>query len=133
LGATMIATVAAATALAGSPKPGFHYENADDHGTTVNVITLMVAEDGTLSASGSDPKCMKGDTYAGFVVSKPIDASDGKFEFDGKAASTLADGPPKVKLELKGKFTSSKHAKGSYKLEGCDGKVKFKTDWTLGG
>ena len=131
-----MALVSAATAFAGgvSPKPGFHYTNADDHGTTVNVITLMVAEDATLSASGSDPKCKDAaGSYAGFVVAKPIDASNGKYEFEGKATSTLSSGPPKVKVHLKGKFTSAKHSKGSYTLEGCDGKVRFKTDWTLGG
>jgi hypothetical protein len=132
---TAVFAVAAASALAAtSPKPGFHYTNADDHGTTVNVITLMVAEDATLSASGSDPKCKdSAGSYAGFAIAKPIDASNGKFEFEGKANSTLSSGPPKVKVHLKGKFTSAKHSKGSYTLEGCSGKVKFDTDWTLGG
>jgi hypothetical protein len=132
--AGVIALVAATTALAASPKPGFHYDNADDHGTTVNVITLTVAEDATLTASGYDPKCKDSDDlYRGFQITKPVDASNGKFEFNGKATNTNAEGPAKVKVHLKGKFTSSKHAKGSYTLEGCNGKTKFKTDWTLGG
>jgi hypothetical protein len=133
---TAVSAVAAASALAAaSPKPGYHYETVETHdGTAVNVITLAVAEDATFTASGADPKCQdESGLYKGFSIEKPIDASDGKFEFNGKAASTLPDGPAKVKVHLKGKFTSSKHSKGSYTLEGCDGKVRFKTGWTLGG
>jgi hypothetical protein len=129
-----IVALGAATALAAAPKPGFHFENTDVHGTSVNVITLTVAEDATFTATGYDPKCPASDgTYFGFQITKPIDASNGKFDFDGKAINTSAEGPKKVKVHLKGKFTSSKHSKGSYMLEGCDGKTKFKTDWTLGG
>ncbi len=129
-----ILAIGAATAFGAAPKPGFHYMNADDHGTTVNVITLTVAEDATFTAVGFDPKCKDSDDlYKGFQITKPVDASNGKFDFDGKAINTNAEGPKKVKVHLKGKFTSSKHSKGSYTLEGCDGKVRFKTDWTLGG
>jgi hypothetical protein len=130
-----VAALGAATAFAAAPKPGFHYENADVHGTTVNVITMTVAEDATFTATGYDPKCTDADgNYKGFqLTKKPVDASNGKFKYEGKAINTSSEGPAKIKLDLKGKFTSSKHAKGSYTLEGCEGKVKFKTDWTLGG
>jgi hypothetical protein len=134
--AAAVAALGAATAFAAGPKAGYHYENEDvGNGTTVNVISLSVDEDATVTAaSGTDPKCRdESGLYEGFSITKPIDASNGKFEFDGKAASLLPDGPAKVKVHLKGKFTSSKHSKGSYTLEGCDGKTKFKTDWSLGG
>jgi hypothetical protein len=132
--AIALSAAVAATAFAAAPKPGFHYMNADDHGTTVNVITMTVAEDATFTAVGYDPKCKDSDDlYRGFQITKPIDASNGKFKFSGKAINTNAEGPKKVKVNLKGKFTSSKHAKGNYTLEGCKGKVKFKTDWALGG
>jgi hypothetical protein len=128
--------ICAVTALAASsPKPGYHYENVDvGNGSTVNVISMSVAEDATLTATGADPKCQdEGGLYKGFSITKPIDASNGKFKYDGKATSTLPDGPSKVKIDLKGKFSSPKQAKGSYTLEGCDGKVKFKTQFSLGG
>jgi hypothetical protein len=133
--AVAVAGLGAATAFASAPKPGYHYENEDiGNGTTINVISLSVAEDATFTASGTDPECRdESGLYKGFSITKPVDASNGKFDFNGKATSLLPDGPAKVKVHLKGKFTSSKHSKGSYTLEGCDGKTKFKTDWSLGG
>jgi hypothetical protein len=135
LSIAIFAAIAATALASSSPKPGYYSQDADvGDGATVNVITMAVAEDATLTAAGSDPKCLdESGLYRGFSVAKPIDASNGTFEFHGKAASTLLDGPSKVKVDLKGKFTSSKHAKGSYTLEGCDGKVKFKTNWSAGG
>jgi hypothetical protein len=136
IASTAVFAVAAASALAAaSPKPGYHYETVETHdGTGVNVITLAVAEDATFTASGAAPKCQdESGLYKGFSIEKPIDASNGKFKFDGKATSTLPDGPAKVKVELKGKFTSPKVSKGSYTLEGCQGKTKFKTQFSLGG
>lgn len=137
IAAAVILTSLYATAAfaASSPKPGYHYQTVETgSGISVNVITLAVAEDATFTASGAHPKCQdESGSYNGFSISKQVDASNGKFKYDGKATSTVPDGPAKVKVTLKGKFTSSKHAKGSYTLEGCQGKVKFKTDWTLGG
>jgi hypothetical protein len=134
--ALILATFGATTAFAGSsPKPGFHYETVETgNGASVNVITMQATEDATLLITGSHPKCeTDSGIYAGFSLNKPVDVSNGKFKFDGKGTSTLQEGPSKVKVSIKGKFTSSKHAKGSYTLENCSGKVKFETDWTLGG
>ncbi len=135
--AIAVAAIGVATAFAAaSPKPGFHYESKEvGNGAVVNVITMQASEDATLSISGSSPKCLddSGSYYKGFALTEPVDASNGKFKFNGKATSTLPEGSKKVKLKLKGKFTSPKRSKGSYKLEGCKGKTKFKTAWTLGG
>lgn len=129
------ALVTATALAAATPKPGFHYQTVETgNGGSVNVITLQATEDETLLVTGADPKCQDATGYyKGFSLRKPIEVSNGKFAFDGKATSTLADGPHKVNVDLEGKFTSSKQSKGSYTLEGCAGKVKFKTDWTLGG
>ena len=131
-----LAALGAAVAFAGStPKPGVHYQvkNAG-HGTQVSVITMQVDDSGKIvAASGSDPKCQADDgLYSGFVLSKSIGVSNGKFSYKGKADTGLGDGST-TKVKLKGKFSSPKKSSGSYTLKGCKGKVKFKTSWTLGG
>lgn len=133
--AAALAVLGATVALAGStPKAGTHYQIKNTgNGGQVTVISLAVDEAANITAaSGSAPKCpASGGIYSGFVLDKSIDASNGKFSYKGKA-DDLANGS-KVKVKLKGKFTSPKKSKGSYKLEGCKGKTKFQTQWTLGG
>ncbi len=127
-----VATALAATAI---PKPGYHHQTVEiENFGQVNVISMYAAEDATLLISGTNVKCQDDDgNYNGFTLKKPVDASTGKFEFDGKGFSSLPGDSGKVKVHLKGRFPSSKHAKGSFKLEGCDGKTKFRTDYSPGG
>jgi len=120
---------------ASTPKAGVHYQvkNAGQ-GTQVSVITMQVDDKGKIiAASGSDPKCEDdGGLFKSFALDKKIDASNGKFSYKGKADTGLGDGST-TKVKLKGSFSSPKKSSGSYTLKGCQGKVKFKTKWTLGG
>lgn len=99
------------------------------------MLTIQASEHGRLSAvTGSNPKC--GDPsgyYAGFTITKPIKARHGKFKFQGKTSNLNTGGPATVQVRLKGRFKTPTQARGSFKLEGCLGKLTFKTKWAAGG
>jgi hypothetical protein len=123
--------VPATAAWAATPKPGFHADVESVGGSPFTVLTIQASENGTLSAvTGSTPKC--GDPsgyYAGFQITEPLKVRHGEFKFKGKTTNLNTGGAARVQVNLKGRFTTSKHAKGSFRLEGCPGKLKFKTRW----
>jgi hypothetical protein len=128
---TAMAALSATAALAATPKPGFHADVENVGGSPFTVVTIQASENGTLSAvTGSNPKC--GDPsglYAGFQITERIKVRHGKFKFKGKTNNLNTGGAARVQVNLKGRFTTPKRAKGSFRLEGCPGKLKFKTKW----
>jgi hypothetical protein len=134
MGAAAMAVVAATAAFAAEPKDGYHYDNVKVDGLTVGVFTAGVQDGEITEISGAHPKCdgTAGSPYANFAYEgDPIKVnSRGKFKYKGDVTGFEA-GP--LKLNLKGKFAKPKQAKGSYSLEGCPGKVKFKTKFSTGG
>jgi hypothetical protein len=131
---TAIAALPATAALAATPNPGFHADVENVGGSPFTVLTIQASEGGTLSAvTGSNPKC--GDPsgyYAGFQITKPMKVRHGKFKFKGKTSNLNTGGAARVEVSLRGRFKTPKRARGSFKLEGCPGKLKFKTKWALG-
>ena len=130
-----LVAVTGTAAVAATPKPGFHADVESVGGSPFTVLTIQASENGTLSAvTGSNPKC--GDPsgyYAGFTITKPIKVRHGEFKFKGKTNNLNTGGAARVQVNLKGRFKTPQRAKGSYRLEGCPGKLKFKTKWSLGG
>ena len=126
-----LVAVTSTAALAATPNPGFHADVENVGGSPFTVLTIQASEGGTLSAvTGSNPKC--GDPsgyYAGFTITKPIKVRHGEFKFKGKTNNLNTGGAARVEVSLRGRFKTPKQAKGSFKLEGCPGKLKFKTKW----
>ena len=126
-----LVAVTATAALAATPKPGFHADVENVGGSPFTVLTIQASQGGKLSAvTGSNPKC--GDPsglYAGFQITEPIKVRHGRFKFKGKTNNLNTGGAARVQVNLKGRFTTPKQAKGSFRLEGCPGKLKFKTKW----
>ncbi len=130
-----LVAVTGTVAQAATPKPGFHADVENVGGSPFTVLTIQASEHGRLSAvTGSNPKC--GDPsgyYAGFQITKPMKVRHGKFKFRGMTNNLNTGGAARVQVNLKGRFRTPKQAEGSFRLEGCAGKVKFKTKWGLGG
>jgi hypothetical protein len=128
-----VAAIGAATAFAATPKDGYHYDNVKVDGLTVAVFMAGVQDGKITDLSGANPKCegTAGSPVANFVYDGTIAVkANGKFKYKGDVDGFEA-GPRK--LNLKGKFNKPKQAKGKYTLEGCPGKVKFKTKFSTGG
>ena len=130
---TAVMTITAATALAVTPKPGAHGDLLPGPVGSTVVLSMSVNDDGAIFAVlGNDPDCPTPDgLIKGFRIDKEIPVKDnGKFKFDGKTAQNTSTGnPPKIHVLLKGKFSSSKKASGTYKIEGCDDTRHWETKY----
>jgi hypothetical protein len=131
--ALLVALALAATAFAVKPKEGgFAYLQKDG----LESVSFVVEGGEVQSVSASSVGCNGGAPAA--ITKKIAVKGSGKFTYKGKASFVTGD---ETKMKLKGKFVSSKKAKGSAAFGGCDteggakGKVKipFTAKWHEGG